>query len=293
LNIKDVKFISTIGQMKLLVANKAKKILYNFVKSNNISGKVLLPANICDSIAKILQYAGLIVQFIDMQSNNLCINQESVLKIASEASMLLFVHTYGVEDDFYDFFAQVKEVNPNIIIVDDKCLCMPDLHVNESPADLVLYSTGAKKMVDLGGGAIGYIADQWEYDEVDVELNEYLNNEQWLLDTKQLYIKMDAMISHKEKLNAIYRQNLPEAIQLPAQYQHWRFNILTDKKDEILTALFAEGLFASNHYQSLSPDCPIAINLHNYVINLFNDQYYTQEQALRTCEIINHLLKND
>lgn len=279
--------------MKLLVANKAKKILYNFVKSNNISGKVLLPANICDSIAKILQYAGLIVQFIDMQSNNLCINQESVLKIASEASMLLFVHTYGVEDDFYDFFAQVKEVNPNIIIVDDKCLCMPDLHVNESPADLVLYSTGAKKMVDLGGGAIGYIADQWEYDEVDVELNEYLNNEQWLLDTKQLYIKMDAMISHKEKLNAIYRQNLPEAIQLPAQYQHWRFNILTDKKDEILTALFAEGLFASNHYQSLSPDCPIAINLHNYVINLFNDQYYTQEQALRTCEIINHLLKND
>lgn len=277
--------------MKLVTAYRANKILYNFIQANHISGKVILPSNICTDVVHTLHYAGLDLHFVDLQADNLCINQESALQLASEASMLLFVHTYGVEDDFYDFFAQVKEINPNIIIVDDKCLCMPDLHVDESPADLVLYSTGAKKMVELGGGAIGYIAEHLEYDEVQVEPNEYLNNEQWLLDTKQLYIKMDAMISHKEKLNAIYRENLPESIQLPAQYQHWRFNILTDKKDELLKALFAEGLFASNHYQSLSLDCPIANNLHNYVINLFNDQYYTQEQALRTCEIINLIIQ--
>lgn len=277
--------------MKLVTANRANKILFNFIKANNITGKVLLPVNICTDVVSTLQYAGLELDFVDIQADNLCIDQETVLSLATEVSMLLFVHTYGVEYDFDDFFRQVKNVNSKIVIVDDKCLCMPDLYVDESPADLVLYSTGAKKMVELGGGAIGYIADQWEYDEVEVEPNEYLNNEQWLLDTKQLYIKMDAMISHKEKLNAIYRENLPESIQLPAQYQHWRFNILTDKKDEILKALFAEGLFASNHYQSLSLDCPIAINLHNYVINLFNDQYYTQEQALRTCEIINSIIQ--
>ena len=276
--------------MKLLTANRAKKILYNFVKTNNISGKVLLPANICESVAKVLLYAGMDIHFVDIQVNNLCIDQSTVLHLAPSAAMLLFVHTYGVEDDFYEFFAQVKEVNPNIIIVDDKCLCLPDLNVDETPADIVLYSTGAKKMVELGGGAIGYIADQWEYDEVEVEPNEYLNNDTWLLDTKQLYIKMDAMISHKEKLNAIYRDMLPASIQLPAQYQHWRFNILTDKKDVILKALFAEGLFASNHYQSHSLDCPIANNLHNYVVNLFNDQYYTKEQAIRTCEIINSII---
>ena len=276
--------------MKLLTANRAKKILYNFVKTNNISGKVLLPANICESVAKVLLYAGMDIHFVDIQVNNLCIDQLTVLQLAPSAAMLLFVHTYGVEDDFYEFFAQVKEVNPNIIIVDDKCLCLPDLNVDETPADIVLYSTGAKKMVELGGGAIGYIADQWEYDEVEVEPNEYLNNDTWLLDTKQLYIKMDAMISHKEKLNAIYREMLPVSIQLPAQYQHWRFNILTDKKYEILKALFAEGLFASNHYQSHSLDCPIANNLHNYVVNLFNDQYYTKEQAIRTCEIINSII---
>lgn len=276
--------------MKLLTANRAKKILYNFVKTNNISGKVLLPANICESVAKVLLYAGMDIHFVDIQVNNLCIDQSTVLQLAPSAAMLLFVHTYGVEDDFYEFFAQVKEVNPNIIIVDDKCLCLPDLNVDETPADIVLYSTGAKKMVELGGGAIGYIADQWEYDEVEVEPNEYLNNDTWLLDTKQLYIKMDAMISHKEKLNAIYREMLPVSIQLPAQYQHWRFNILTDKKDEILKALFAEGLFASSHYKSLSNDCVIAQNLHEHVLNLFNDQYYTEEQAIRTCEIISSIL---
>ena len=145
-------------------------------------------------------------------------------------------------------------------------------------------------MVDLGGGAIGHIADQWEYNEIEVEPNNYLHNEKWLLDTKQLYIKMDAMISHKEKLNAIYRDMLPVTIQLPAQYQHWRFNIITDKKDEILKAFFAEGLFASNHYQSHSLDCAIANNLHSCVVNLFNDQFYTKEQAIRTCEIINAIL---
>lgn len=279
--------------MKLVTAYRANKILFNFIEVNHITGKVILPANICVDVVNTLRYAGLELVFVDVQANNLCINQSSVLQLAPSAAMLLFVHTYGVEDEYHEFFAQVKEVNPNIIIVDDKCLCLPDLNVDKTLADIVLYSTGAKKMVELGGGAIGYIADQWEYDEVQVEPNEYLNNEQWLLDTKQLYIKMDAMISHKEKLNAIYRENLPESIQLPAQYQHWRFNILTDKKDEILKALFAEGLFASNHYQSLSPDCPIANNLHNYVINLFNDQYYTEEQAVKTCEIINNILNND
>lgn len=279
--------------MKLVIANRANKILYNFVKSNHVVGKVLLPANICESVVYTLRYAGVDCEFVDIQLDNLCLDKSAVLQLAPSAAMLLFVHTYGVEDEYHEFFAQVKEANPNIIIVDDKCLCLPDLKVEETPADLVLYSTGAKKMVNLGGGAIGYIADQWEYDEVDVEPNEYLNNERWLLDTKQLYIKMDAMISHKEKVNAIYRDMLPASIQLPEEYQHWRFNILTDKKYEILKALFAEGLFASNHYQSHSLDCPIANNLHNYVVNLFNDQYYTKEQAIRTCEIINNLLNND
>lgn len=272
--------------MKLLTANRATKLLYNFLKVNNISGNVLLPANICPDVVKTLHYAGMTTTFIDLQVETLCINQEAVLAAAKDASMLLFVHTYGSEHDFYAFFEQVREQNPNIIIVDDKCLCLPDLEVKDSAADLVLYSTGEKKMVNLGGGAIGYLADKWEYDEVEVEESDLLSNELWLLDPKQLYMKMDAIIAHKEKLNTIYRAMLPEAIQLPDAYQHWRFNILVPNKQQILDALAAEDIPAESVYPALDGACVVANNLHALAINLFNDKRLTQEQAIQACEII-------
>ena len=272
--------------MKLLTANRANKLLYNFIKVNNIAGKVLLPANVCPDVVKTLQFAGLSVQFLDLQAETLCMNQEVALREAKDANMLIFVHTYGIEHDFYAFFEQVREQNPDIIIVDDKCLCLPDLDVKDSAADLVLYSTGERKMVNLGGGAIGYLADQWEYDEVAVEGCDCLSNELWLLDPKQLYLKMDAIIAHKEKLNTIYRANLPENIQLPDAFQHWRFNILVQNKEEILAALQAEGLAAESVYASQSEECLLASNLYAYVINLYNDKSFTLEQAEKVCEVI-------
>lgn len=277
--------------MKLLTANRATKLLYNFLKVNNISGNVLLPANICPDVVKTLHYAGMTTTFIDLQVETLCINQEAVLAAAKEASMLIFVHTYGLEVEFSAFFQQLREQNPDLIIVDDKCLCLPDLDVKDSAADLVLYSTGEKKMVNLGGGAIGYLADKWEYDEVPVEGCDCLSNELWLLEPKQLYLKMDTIIAHKEKLNTIYRAMLPETIQLPDAFQHWRFNILVQNKQEILAALAAEGLVADSIYPAQDASCLVANNLHAYVINLYNDKLFTLEQAERACEIILECIK--
>ena len=276
--------------MKLLTANRANKLLYNFLKVNNLSGNVLLPANVCPDVVKTLHHAGLTTTFVDLQVDNLCISQEAVLRLAKEASILLFVHTYGIEHDFYAFFEQVREQNPDIIIVDDKCLCLPDLDVKDSAADLVLYSTGENKMINLGGGAIGYLADQWEYDEVRVEESELLSNELWLLDPKQLYMKMDAIIAHKEKLNTIYRAMLPEAIQLPDAYQHWRFNILVPNQEQVLAALAAEGIPADCAYPSQDEACVVASNLHTFSVNLYNDKHLTPEQATRACEIIKECL---
>ena len=276
--------------MKLLTANRATKLLYNFLKVNNITGKVLLPANICPEVVKTLHYAGMTTQFVDLQVETLCIHQEAVLSLAKEASVLLFVHTFGIEHDFYTFFEQVREQNPDIIIVDDKCLCLPDLEVKDSAADLVLYSTGERKLVSLGGGAIGYLADRWEYDEVEVEESELLSNELWLLDPKQLYMRMDTVISHKEKLNSIYRAMLPEAMQLPDAYQHWRFNILVPNKEQILAALAAEDIPAESPSPTQDEACVVASNLHTLAIQLYNDKRLTQEQAVRACEIICELL---
>jgi hypothetical protein len=243
-------------------------------------------------VVKTLEYAGLSVSFIDLQVDTLCMSQDAALALAKEARMLIFVHTYGVEREFTEFFVQLREQNPDIIIVDDKCLCLPDLDVKDSEADLVLYSTSEKKMVNLGGGAIGYLADKWEYDEVTVEDCEYLSNELWLLDPKQLYLKMDTIIAHKEKLNTVYRAMLPETIQLPDAFQHWRFNIMVQNKQQILDALAAEGLEAESRYASLDESCVVASNLHAYVIHLYNDKCFTLEQACRACEIINALLSD-
>ena len=276
--------------MKLLTANRATKLLYNFLKVNNISGKVLLPANICPEVVQTLHYAGMTTQFVDLQVETLCIHQDAVLSLAKEASVLLFVHTYGIEHDFYTFFEQVREQNPDIIIVDDKCLCLPDLEVKDSAADLVLYSTGERKLVSLGGGAIGYLADRWEYDEVEVEESELLSNELWLLDPKQLYMRMDTIIAHKEKLNSIYRSMLPEAMQLPDAYQHWRFNILVPNKEQILAALAAEDIPAESPSPAQDEACVVASKLHTLAIQLYNDKRLTQEQAVRACEIICELL---
>ena len=276
--------------MKLLTANRANKLLYNFLKVNHLSGNVLLPANVCADVVKTLRYAGLTTTFVDLQVDNLCINQEAVLQLAKQASMLIFVHTYGIEYDFYAFFEQVREQNPDIVIVDDKCLCLPDLDVKDSAADLVLYSTGERKMVSLGGGAIGYLADKWQYDEIEVHDCECLTNELWLLDPKQLYLKMDAIIAHKEKLNTIYRALLPEAIQLPDAYQHWRFHILVPNQQEVLAALAAEGIPAESAYPAMDETCVVANNLYTLAVNLYNDKHLTPDQATRACEIINACL---
>lgn len=276
--------------MKRVCAYRANKILFNFLKSNHLSGMVILPANICPDVVDTLRYAGNPLHFVDIDAHTLCIDWLKVKSITKDATAVLAVHTYGLEDDFNEQFAEIRAINPLIAIIDDRCLCMPELVEPNSTADVELYSTGEKKQTELGAGGIGYVADKWNYEEINVPENDVLTNETWTLDKKALLAKMDAVIKHKEKLNAIYRKSLPTNIQFPAQYQHWRFNIIVPDKEEILKALFDAGLFASGHYVPQTDDCLIATNLYNHIINLFNDFYYTEEQARRTCEIIKNMV---
>lgn len=274
---------------KQVTSYRANKILFNFLKSNHLTGTVILPANICPDVVDTLRYAGNPLHFVDIDAHTLCLDWQQVKSIAKDAAVVLAVHTYGIEDDFNEQFATLRAINSSIVIIDDRCLCMPELDEPNSTGDLALYSMCSKKQVDLGTGGIGYVADGWNYEEIIVSENDVLTNETWTLDKKTLLAKMDAVIKHKEKLNAIYRKNLPAAIQLPAPYQHWRFNIIVPNKEEILRALFEAGLFASGHYNPQAEGCTVATNLYNRIINLFNDDYFTEEQAMRSCKIINEI----
>lgn len=278
--------------VKLVTAYRASKIFYNFLKSNQerIKKPFLIPANVCSNVPETLEVAGVDYRFVDIDVRTLCMDEQYVLEHVKEISGIVMVHTYGVEFGFEEFYQQLREKNPDILIVDDRCLCMPSFEPETYEADLVLYSFSEKKQVNLGKGALAFMEENVKYEECAIPKQSFLTNEEWTLNKQAVLAIMDAAIAHKEKLNAIYRKELPKIIQLPEAYQHWRFNILVPNKEEMMQAIFDAGLFASGHYAPQTEDCSVAAKLHEHVINLFNDEYFTEEQAIKTCEVINGVL---
>lgn len=270
--------------MRLVHSYRACKILYDFIVSNDIAGKILLPANVCSDVVETINEAGAMPEFVDIDKSTLCMDEQETLKGVAYSKALLFVHTYGVESDFEDFFHRVKDTNPEIAIIDDKCLCWPDLHTDLSTeADLVLYSTGAKKQLDLGGGGYGFVKRSRIDSKSGNGNSMILNNGEFVSCQDVDYYRV---ISHRDAIFRIYEKNLPFSIQLPKQFQKWRFNIVVNNKEDVLKALFAKGLYASGHYKPLTSSCPNAKWLYDHVVNLFEDGYYTEEQAIKTCKVI-------
>ena len=277
--------------MRRVTAYRANRILFNFIKSNSIQGEAIVPANLCQSVVDTLQLTGLNLIFADISADSLCIDEKAVIKKAKEVSLVLFVHTYGIEMACPKWFTVVREINPHLAIIDDRCLCTPQLTLEDSSADLVLFSTCKKKQVDLGTGGIGFLSDKWTYCDVFVESSATLSNDVWYPDFDMIQQRLQESTLQKDRLNSIYRDSLPIEIQLPKEFQNWRFNIIVPNKEQILESLFSDGLFASSHYRSLSDQCRVAVNLHKGIVNLFNDFYYSEEQAIKTCELINNMLK--
>ena len=272
-------------EMRRVVEYRANRILFTFIKCNGICGTAIVPANVCQSVVDTLVFSGMTLCFVDISRETLCADDKSVMDIVRDASLFLFVHTYGIEMDSPEWFSDIRRLNPDIAIVDDRCLCIPQMSINETQADLVLYSFCPKKQIDLGIGSVGYLSEKWDYYGLLIKENPILTNESWTPDKR-----IRRVLNHKARLNGIYKESLLPRIQLKPQFQNWRFNIMVHNKKMILDKLFEEGLFASSHYRSKSLLCPIAISLHENVINLFNDFYYTEEQAIRTCEIVNSLI---
>jgi len=303
---------------------RASKILYNFLKSQKLEKPFLIPANVCGIIPLVFHNAGIDFDFIDIQEDNLCINQLTVLNNIDNYSGVLFVRTYGNNEDFNSFFKIVKEKKNDFLIIDDCCLCLPDINTTIKNIDLKLFSLGYAKQVDLGVGSFAILNDSLIYknfltlyDATDFEKYElalkksikenasfvfdnynFLDNISYKLDEQLLKEEIQSSTEHKVRLNEIYRTELPKSIQLDEKFQQWRFNILVKPtiKNVILEELFKNKLFASSHYYPLSNvlsnrECKVSMQLIDSIINLFNDFYYTEEQAVETCKIINRIVK--
>lgn len=323
-----------IENFKCVTAQRASAILYNFIMSNHISGTVLMPANICECVPATYMKAGMKYIFCDIVLNTWEPDELQIINILknnSDISVLHYNRTYGDSSNHDKFLDRVKNKFPNLIIIDDRCLSLPKLNETFSCGDLVLYSTGETKPVNIGYGAFGYVASGYQYRLFPLNGDYNLNNQLFDKSIKhchQFHTAVDCQVMlsnwmnpamvpgdnyfemvvkelrnisyHKKEINDIYRLNqkiVDLSTRFPDYMQEWRFNILVANQQECMDGLFSNGLFASKHYMSLgngyfdsvlTPNCDW---LESHVINLFNDNKYTSEMAVRTTEILSKIAK--
>jgi hypothetical protein len=310
--------------MIVIRAARASAILYSLLTSGTDRRPWLMPANICPIVPITIFKANIPIEFVDIDPHTLNMDLD-----AAEGRMrtthyggILYAHTYGENSSPESFFDVIKSKYPDSILVDDRCLTTPDL--DPSPAnnaDLILYSTGYAKIVELSYGGYAFIRENIPYQHAvlpfspnlhaEMEktyqasikehqqfiykdsdwLDTSLNLPSWYDYRRQIEIKRIQSVEHRAELNKIYSAALPTEIQLSERFQNWRFNLRVRDQKKVLNAIFAAGLFASAHYASLggimtSETAPQAEKLASQVVNLFNDHRFSTQQAMAICQII-------
>ncbi len=308
--------------MKIIQAPRASAILYNLLVSQKTAKPWLLPANICPIVPITFMKAKIPFEFVDIsaQSLHMDLDQAETRMKKRDIGGLLYAHTYGEESTPVDFFTRVKSLNPEMLIVDDRCLCAPSSTATAS-VDVVLFSTGYAKIVELESGGYALFRDEVIYQPVSLPFEplhhaaleeQYKSSIQsrspfayrdsdWLMTDAELIewkiyhrlieVGLELSLIQRSTLNKVYSTRLPEEIQLPPQYQTWRFSVRVKNQTQVIKAIFDAGLFASTHYASLAGvmsegRAPVAESLAGEAVNLFNDHHFTAEMAGRICEII-------
>ena len=310
--------------MQILQAPRASAIIYSLLVNRNDGNPWLLPANICPIVPITFLRARVPFKFVDISAETLHMDLDQAEALIKERQFggLLYAHTYGEASTPNLFFDSVKKLSPALIIIDDRCLCVPDLETEPAnKADVQLYSTGYAKIVELNSGGYAFARDDINYQPAHLPFNpadheqmeksykqaisqqgkfvyrdsDWLDTESpvlsWSTYQQQVETNLMQSLERRASLNQIYANTLPEEIQLSAGFQTWRFNIRVKNKQRILDRIFSANLFASSHYASLADimgedQAPCAEGLAESVINLFNDHHFTPEQAEQTCKII-------
>jgi hypothetical protein len=308
--------------MKIIQAPRASAILYNLLVTRADARPWLLPANICPIVPITFLKAQVPFEFLDISAGSLHMDLEQVETRVRTRKFggLLYAHTYGEPSTPRDFFTLLKSLAPELVIADDRCLCIPDFEI-ETPADLTLYSTGYVKMVELNFGGYAFIGDDLEYQpahlpfdppahaELEVSYKEAVRGRKifiyhdsdwletdspmpaWYDYRRQIENGLQDSLAHRNGLSEVYRALLPREIQLPQVYQAWRFNVRVKNQVHVLNAIFNAGLFASSHYMSLAGimaegRAPTAEAIAAQVINLFIDHHFDIQKAESICKVI-------
>lgn len=308
-------------------ANRASAVLCNFLNSIEITKPFLLPSNVCPVVPLSFLKAGVDFDFVDIDSTHAMSKDICLSKLRTgEYAGLLFVHAYGKEFDNNDFYATVKSIDKNLLIFDDRCLCLPDIsEILPDNVDLQLFSTGYAKYVELSYGGFGKSnlsgikSVNLDYDnETEIKQQVYIkqclkNHEKYNLDPNLPWIDFSPLKMEKEEyfsiiekkkikvkqgkdiINEIYTKLLPKSIQVEKELNNWRYIIMVENQQEVLKAIFEHNLFAGTNFPSVSYlfkgiSSPVAEKEASHIINLFNDFRISEEQAIEICNVINKVL---
>jgi len=310
--------------MQIVQAPRASAIIYSLLIHQEHSSPWLLPANICPIVPITFLKARIPFKFVDISATTLHMDLEQAEALIKKRKFggLLYAHTYGEASTPNEFFASIKNFSPDLLVIDDRCLCIPEAEADPAnKADIQLYSTGYAKIVDLHFGGYAFMRDAIHYqpaslsfhqqDHEDIEKSykhainqqvkftyqdsDWLDTESpissWHAYQQQVETNLTQSLERRSSLNQLYASLLPAQIQLPGGFQTWRFNIRVKNKQSVLDKVFSAGLFASSHYASLAnimddDRAPHAETLAGQVINLFNDHHFTLDQAEQVCKII-------
>lgn len=308
--------------MRIVQAPRAASILYRILAARAAARPWLLPANICPIVPLTFLKARVPFCFVDISAAtlNMDLDRAEALVATGAFGGLLYAHTYGEASTPDDFFAALKAAAPELVVVDDRCLCTPELEPASS-ADVILNSTGYAKIVELNAGGYAFVAERIDCPPVslpfaagDLEQLERRYKEAvsrrapftyrdsdwldcgssvppWREYAGRIAAGRTAALARRAALNARYERLLPEELQLPARYQTWRFTIRVRDKARVLGAIFAAGLFAGSHYASLAGimaegSAPEAEALADEAINLFNDHHVDERHVRDICAVI-------
>lgn len=280
----------------IVLEHRAAVILYNVLRSLADPRPFLLPANVCAVVPETFRAAGQSFEFVDIAEPHLGMSLDQCVSRAREKDIAGVVHvrTYGNELDPSLFFASLRQVREDVFLIDDKCLCRPDVDGTAlSPlADVTLFSTGRVKYADIGYGGFAHLAGSVAYRRFDAGPLSLSSSEtppdwdQYRTSVIEAAIAADVW---KRQLNTVYESGIPVAVQLPPALQRWRFSIRVPEPDRLVETIFANGLFASRHYPAMA-GCPVATQLHAEVVNLFNDRHFDTERAQQVTELVSRHL---
>jgi hypothetical protein len=289
----------------------------------------LVPANACDAVYLSLLSAGAHFQVVDISAETFSMDvYVAAERLQQDPAIagILYVHGYGASQHARQDLAELRRLaGPAAIILDDRCLCPPELEPDDAVADLVdgiLFSTGNGKVVDLGGGGYGFLREDlavlapsdhfdpaaearvlallnsYEGEGPHAELQNLLSTwldpqpgPSWAQCRDQILGQLAPTLDHKNHINDIYRNEIPGELALPSSHHIWRYNMQIPEPDQLIRAIFDAGLFASRHFRPYranhdAASCPVAAELQGSILNLFNDRRFSIDQAKAVSKIV-------